>query len=64
MSKSESIGVIGLGYVGFPLCIEFSKKYNTIGYDIDSSRVEELANGIDRTCEIDKESIKSLNKSL
>ena len=57
MSKSESIGVIGLGDVGFPLCVEFSKKYHTIGYDIDSSRVEELSSGIDRTCEIDKETI-------
>ena len=64
MSKSESIGVIGLGYVGFPLCIEFSKKYNTIGYDIDSSRVEELSNGIDRTCEIDKESIINADNLL
>ena len=43
------IGVIGLGYVGLPLSIAFSKKYKTFGFDINSKRVEQLNNGVDST---------------
>ena len=43
------IGVIGLGYVGLPLSIAFSKKYKTFGFDINSKRIEELNKGIDIT---------------
>ena len=43
------IGVIGLGYVGLPLSIAFSKKHKTFGFDINSKRVEQLNNGIDST---------------
>ena len=43
------IGVIGLGYVGLPLSIAFSKKHKAFGFDINSKRVEELNNGIDST---------------
>ncbi len=46
------VGVIGLGYVGLPLAIAIQKKYITIGFDIDSNRIEELDNGYDRTGEI------------
>ena len=45
------IGLIGLGYVGLPLSIAFSKKYKTYGFDINSKRVKELNNGIDNTNE-------------
>ncbi|MCD7976216.1 MAG: nucleotide sugar dehydrogenase [Tannerellaceae bacterium] len=51
------IGVIGLGYVGLPLAVEFSKKYKVIGYDIDSIRIRELNQGIDRTKEIGEEEL-------
>jgi UDP-N-acetyl-D-galactosamine dehydrogenase len=42
MKKTHKIGVIGLGYVGLPLSIVFSKKYKVIGYDINEDRVNEL----------------------
>lgn len=53
------IGIIGLGYVGLPLAVEFGKKYETYGYDIDSSRIGELQIGSDRTLECDSEEILS-----
>lgn len=46
------IAVIGLGYVGLPLAVEFGKKYNTVGFDINEIRVNQLQNGIDKTLEI------------
>ena len=51
------ISVIGLGYVGLPLAIEFSKYFSVIGYDIDKKRVDELKDNYDRTNEIDKNSL-------
>ena len=47
------IAIIGLGYVGLPLAIEFGKKYPVLGFDIDASRVAELNKGEDRTLEAD-----------
>ena len=47
------IGVVGLGYVGLPLAIAFSKHFEVVGYDSDSTRVAELSEGIDRTNEVD-----------
>ena len=49
----NKIAVIGLGYVGLPLAIEFSKKYKVVGFDIDKSRIKELEEGKDKTGEID-----------
>lgn len=46
------IAVIGLGYVGLPLAVAFSQKYEVIGFDINESRVNELKNGYDRTLEL------------
>jgi UDP-N-acetyl-D-glucosamine/UDP-N-acetyl-D-galactosamine dehydrogenase len=48
------IGIIGLGYVGLPLAVEFGKRYPTLGFDIDASRVAELREGNDRTLEVDQ----------
>ena len=53
------IAIIGQGYVGLPLAIEFGKKYNTIGFDIDKKRIFELKKSIDKTKEASKEQIKS-----
>lgn len=53
MFKDYKIGIIGLGYVGLPLSIAFAEKYPVIGYDINSERVSELKNGIDKTKEIE-----------
>jgi UDP-N-acetyl-D-galactosamine dehydrogenase len=51
---SESkIAIIGLGYVGLPLAIEFGKQYSVLGFDINKNRVEELIKGIDKTNEAD-----------
>ncbi|NRF39185.1 nucleotide sugar dehydrogenase [Pedobacter foliorum] len=47
------IAIIGLGYVGLPLAIEFGKKYDVLGFDINSDRVDELSRGEDRTLEAD-----------
>jgi len=46
------IGVIGLGYVGLPLAVEFGKKYHVLGFDINQKRVDELENGHDSTLEV------------
>ncbi len=48
----EKIGVIGLGYVGLPLAVEFGKVMQTVGFDIDQKRIEELTKGHDRTREV------------
>ena len=44
----EKIAIIGLGYVGLPLAIEFSKKYNVVGYDIDHKRIDSLNQYLDK----------------
>lgn len=56
--KSANIAVIGLGYVGLPLAVEFSKKYSVTGFDIDRTRIDELKNNFDRTNEITAEVLK------
>ncbi len=53
------IAVIGLGYVGLPLAVEFGKKYETIGFDIDKKRIKELESGIDKTLEVEISNLKS-----
>ncbi|MEY3507489.1 MAG: hypothetical protein RIR44_721 [Bacteroidota bacterium] len=55
--NEKKIAIIGLGYVGLPLAIEFGKKYKVLGFDIDQTRIQELSNGKDRTNEAD---IKSM----
>ena len=54
-----SIGIIGLGYVGLPLAVEFGIKYPTIGYDINNKRIGELRSGIDNTLEVEPELLAS-----
>jgi UDP-N-acetyl-D-glucosamine/UDP-N-acetyl-D-galactosamine dehydrogenase len=58
-NESISIAVIGLGYVGLPLAIEFSKKYKTIGFDKNKERINELNNEFDKTLEISKEQLNN-----
>lgn len=55
--ENAKIAVIGLGYVGLPLAIEFGKKYDVLGFDINSDRVEELKQGKDRTQEANLEDL-------
>lgn len=51
--SGKKIAIIGLGYVGLPLAIEFGKKYTVLGFDINKARIEELSAGKDRTKEAD-----------
>ncbi len=52
------IGVIGLGYVGLPLAVEFGKKLTTLGFDLKKSRIEELRSGMDSTREVEPEELR------
>ena len=52
MTKIPKITIIGLGYVGLPLAVAFGRKYNVVGFDINSGRIEELRQGKDRTLEV------------
>ncbi len=54
------IAIIGLGYVGLPLAVEFAKKFHVKGFDIKQARVAELNNAFDRTLETDSEELKSV----
>jgi UDP-N-acetyl-D-galactosamine dehydrogenase len=58
------IAVIGLGYVGLPLAVEFAQKFETIGFDIAQWRVDELNAGHDRTLEIEDEYLTRVNKEF
>ena len=46
------IAILGLGYVGLPLAVEFGKHFDTLGFDIDATRIDELRTGHDRTGEL------------
>ena len=57
VKKKLTIGVIGLGYVGLPLAVEFAKKHSVVGFDLDKKRVDSLKKGIDLTLEVLKQDI-------
>ncbi|WP_200763297.1 Vi polysaccharide biosynthesis UDP-N-acetylglucosamine C-6 dehydrogenase TviB [Nitrosophilus alvini] len=54
------LAIIGLGYVGLPLAVEFAKKYKVIGFDINQKRIEELNRGIDSTLEVGEDELNSV----
>lgn len=54
----KKIAIIGLGYVGLPLAIEFGKKRETVGFDIDTNRINDLKNRVDRTLELSSEELE------
>ncbi len=56
--QSTKICVIGLGYVGLPLALEFSKKFPVLGFDINESRIKDLKNGVDYTNEVNSHELK------
>ncbi len=56
--KENIICVVGLGYVGLPLAVSFSKKYKVIGFDINANKIEKYKNGIDVTNEVGNEELK------
>ena len=58
--NNYKIAIIGLGYVGLPLAVEFAKKYSTVGFDISEHRIDELNKGHDRTLEVSDDYLKSV----
>ena len=56
--KTVTLGVIGLGYVGLPLAVEFGKKYKVVGFDINEKRIDELKKGNDKTLEVSIDELK------
>ena len=58
----KKLGIIGLGYVGLPLAVEFGKVRSTLGFDINESRIKELLENYDSTKECSKNEIKSAKK--
>lgn len=58
MNKQFRIGIIGLGYVGFPLACLFATKYDVMGFDINPARIDELNRGVDSTKEVDEEKLR------
>ncbi len=61
MQPKYKIGIIGLGYVGLPIAIEFAKKYELIGFDINEIRIKELKNNLDKTCEVENKDLEQTN---
>ncbi len=60
--KKRRIGVIGLGYVGLPLAVEFGKLFETVGFDIGAARVAQLRRGRDSTLEVSKDELRAAKK--
>jgi len=56
---NPTIAIIGLGYVGLPLAVEFARHYTTIGFDIDPHRIDQLKDGVDQTREVTTEELAS-----
>jgi UDP-N-acetyl-D-galactosamine dehydrogenase len=61
--SSPGIAIIGLGYVGLPLAIEFGKKYKVVGFDINTDRINELSMGVDHTLEADPSELKVISRT-
>ena len=59
VSGEEKIALVGLGYVGMPIAVAFSKKVKVIGFDLNKSKIEKYQNGIDPTCEVGDEAIRA-----
>jgi UDP-N-acetyl-D-galactosamine dehydrogenase len=61
MTHSEDkIAIIGLGYVGLPLAVEFAKQFFVVGFDINKQRINELNSGVDKTLEVDNDNLESV----
>ncbi len=61
MTHSEDkIAIIGLGYVGLPLAVEFAKQFFVVGFDINKQRINELNSGLDKTLEVENDHLKSV----
>ena len=60
--RNLKIGIVGLGYVGLPLAVEFGKRFTTVGFDIKADRVAELSKGVDSTLECDAKELAEADK--
>ncbi|SFS17080.1 UDP-N-acetyl-D-galactosamine dehydrogenase [Dyella sp. OK004] len=58
--EDTKLAIVGLGYVGLPLAVEFGKHYDTVGFDINQSRIDELRKGRDSTLEVDAAELASV----
>ncbi len=58
IDQNTKIGVIGLGYVGLPLAVEFGKKFKVVAFDKDRERMKQISQGVDRTGQLEKEEIE------
>ena len=61
IDKNNKLAIIGLGYVGLPLAVAFGKQFQTVGFDINPQRIEELSNGVDHTLEVSSEELTSVD---
>jgi UDP-N-acetyl-D-galactosamine dehydrogenase len=59
VKRDSTIAIIGLGYVGLPLAVEFAKKYKVVGFDINAHRIRELQDGVDSTLEVDADEMQA-----
>jgi len=62
--RNLKIGVVGLGYVGLPLAVEFGKRFNTVGFDVKTSRIEDLERGHDSTLETSESELAAATKLI
>jgi UDP-N-acetyl-D-glucosamine/UDP-N-acetyl-D-galactosamine dehydrogenase len=60
MNAEHKITIIGLGYVGLPLAVEFAKKFQVVGFDINEDRIKELKQGVDKTLEVENNNLKQV----
>jgi len=60
--ENTKIAIVGLGYVGLPLAVEFGKRYDTLGFDINATRVEQLRAGRDITLEVDSDELAAAGR--
>ena len=59
INKEKKLAVIGLGYVGLPIALEFARKISVVGFDINELRVEMMQNGIDPSKELDNKDFEN-----
>src|SRR4030095_3364006 len=64
VEKKRKLAVIGLGYVGLPIALEFAKKLSVIGFDINTKRIELMKQGVDPSNELDKEAFEGCDISF
>ena len=62
--NQKVLAVIGLGYVGLPLAVEFGKKYKVIGFDLNKNRIRQLNDGVDITDECSKKELESASRLI